>query len=140
MDVDAVLGGRYELIAPHLTERQRRLLAGAAARALGRGGGARMARISGLSRPTVYAGARGQLLVSTRPRPGAPAGRAGRRGTPSAAHDRTGDGYETSQVGRRRALTVGGARAEWAKWVMCATGPTAATRTTSTNGAPAGLS
>ena len=53
-----MLGGLYELIAPHLTEKQRRLLAGAAARALGRGGGARMARISGLSRPTVYAGVR----------------------------------------------------------------------------------
>jgi Rhodopirellula transposase DDE domain len=58
VDVDAVLGGLYELIAPHLTEKQRRLLAGAAARALGRGGGARMARISGLSRPTVYVGVR----------------------------------------------------------------------------------
>jgi len=58
VDVDVVLGGLYELIAPHLTEKQRRLLAGAAARALGRGGGARMARISGLSRPTVYAGVR----------------------------------------------------------------------------------
>jgi hypothetical protein len=58
VDVDAVLGGLYELVAPHLTEKQRRLLAGAAARALGRGGGARMARISGLSRPTVYAGLR----------------------------------------------------------------------------------
>jgi hypothetical protein len=56
--VDAVLGGLYELIAPHLTEKQRRLLACAAARALGRGGGARMARISGLSRPTVYVGVR----------------------------------------------------------------------------------
>jgi Rhodopirellula transposase DDE domain len=31
VDVDAVLGGLYELIAPHLTEKQRRLLAGAAA-------------------------------------------------------------------------------------------------------------
>src|SRR6266545_666465 len=58
MDLDTVLGGLYELIAPHLTEKQRRLLAGAAVRALGRGGGARMARISGLSRPTVYAGVR----------------------------------------------------------------------------------
>jgi len=58
VDVDAVLGGLYELIAPHLTEKQRRLLAGAAARTLWRGGGARMARISGLSRPTVYAGVR----------------------------------------------------------------------------------
>jgi hypothetical protein len=43
--------GLYQLIAPHLTEMQRRLLAGAAARALGRGGGARTAKISGLSRP-----------------------------------------------------------------------------------------
>ena len=53
-----MLGGLYELVAPHLTEKQRRLLAGAAAKALGRGGGARMARISGLSRPTVYTGVR----------------------------------------------------------------------------------
>jgi hypothetical protein len=58
VDVDAVLGGLFELIAPHLTEKQRRLLAGAGARALGRGGGVRMARISGLSRPTVYTGVR----------------------------------------------------------------------------------
>jgi hypothetical protein len=34
VDVDAVLGGLYELIAPHLTEKQRRLFTGAAARAL----------------------------------------------------------------------------------------------------------
>ena len=33
VDVDAVLAGLYELVAPHLTERQRRLLVGAAARA-----------------------------------------------------------------------------------------------------------
>lgn len=53
-----MLAELFELVAPHLTEKQRRLLAGAAARALGRGGGARMARISGLSRPTVYTGVR----------------------------------------------------------------------------------
>jgi transposase len=58
VDVDAMLAGLYELLAPHLTEKQRRLLAGAAARALGRGGGARMAHLTGLSRPTVYAGVR----------------------------------------------------------------------------------
>jgi hypothetical protein len=58
VDADTVLAGLFELIAPHLTEKQRRLLAGAGARALGRGGGARMARISGLSRPTVYVGVR----------------------------------------------------------------------------------
>jgi hypothetical protein len=55
VDVDVVLDPLYDLITPHLTEKQRRLLAGAAARALGHGGG-RMARISGLSRPTVYTG------------------------------------------------------------------------------------
>jgi hypothetical protein len=67
VDVDAVLGGLYELIAPHLTEKQRRLLAGAGARALGRDGGTRMARISGLSRPTIYAGVR---ELEERPDPG----------------------------------------------------------------------
>jgi hypothetical protein len=56
VDVDAVLAGLYDLLAPQLTEKQRRLLAGAAARALGRGSGARVARLTGLSRPTVYAG------------------------------------------------------------------------------------
>jgi hypothetical protein len=54
--------------------KSRRLLAGAGARALGRGGGARMARISGLSRPTVYAGVR---ELAERPDPG---GRVRRRG------------------------------------------------------------
>jgi hypothetical protein len=45
-----VLAGLFELVGPHLTEQQRRLLAGAGARALGRCGGARMARISGGTR------------------------------------------------------------------------------------------
>jgi hypothetical protein len=67
VDVDTVLAGLFELIAAHLTEKQNRLLAGAGARALGRGGGARMARISGLSRPTVYAGVR---ELDDRPNPG----------------------------------------------------------------------
>jgi hypothetical protein len=58
MDVDAVLAELFALISPHLTEKQRRLLLGAGARALGRGGGARMARISAMARPTVYAGMR----------------------------------------------------------------------------------
>ena len=58
MDLDTVLATLFDLISPHLNERQRRLLLGAGARALGRGGGARMARLSGMSRPTVYAGVR----------------------------------------------------------------------------------
>jgi hypothetical protein len=58
VDVDAVLAELFALISRHLTEKQRRLLLGAGARALGRGGDARMARISGMARPTVYAGMR----------------------------------------------------------------------------------
>jgi hypothetical protein len=58
VDLDTVLATLFELVSPHLNERQRRLLLGAGARALGRGGGARMARLSGMSRPTVYAGVR----------------------------------------------------------------------------------
>jgi hypothetical protein len=42
-NVDTVLAGLFELIAPHLTARQRGLLAGAGAKALGHGDGARIA-------------------------------------------------------------------------------------------------
>jgi hypothetical protein len=35
VDLDEVLAATFTLVAPHLTERQRRLLFGAAARALG---------------------------------------------------------------------------------------------------------
>jgi hypothetical protein len=41
-----VLGGLYQLIAPHLAKKQRRLLVGTAARAFSRDGGARMAAAS----------------------------------------------------------------------------------------------
>src|SRR5512132_4141373 len=47
----------FSVIAPHLTERQRRLLFGAAARALGYGGVTRVARLAEASRPTVRRGA-----------------------------------------------------------------------------------
>jgi transposase len=46
------------LVMPHLNERQRRLLAGALARAAGTGGIATVASISGMSRSTVQDGAR----------------------------------------------------------------------------------
>jgi hypothetical protein len=46
----------FAVLSPHLDERQRRLLAGAQARALGRGGIAMVTRASGLSRATVKAG------------------------------------------------------------------------------------
>jgi Rhodopirellula transposase DDE domain len=46
----------FAVLSPHLNERQRRLLAGAQARALGRGGVAAVARASGMSRSTVSSG------------------------------------------------------------------------------------
>ena len=46
----------FSFIAPHLDEKQRRLLAGALAQALGRGGSAFVTRASGMSRNTVIAG------------------------------------------------------------------------------------
>jgi hypothetical protein len=57
VDLDEVLAATFSLIAPHLTERQRRLLLGAAARALGYGGVSRVARLADASRPTVRRGA-----------------------------------------------------------------------------------
>lgn len=48
----------FEAVNPLLDERQRRLVAGAMARALGRGGQTRVAEASGLSRNTVIAGAK----------------------------------------------------------------------------------
>jgi hypothetical protein len=57
VDLDEVLATTFSLLAPHLTERQRRLLLGAAARALGYGGVSRVARLAAASRPTVRRGA-----------------------------------------------------------------------------------
>jgi hypothetical protein len=57
VDLDEVLVATFTLVGPHLTERQRRLLFGAAARALGYGGVSRVARLAAASRPTVRRGA-----------------------------------------------------------------------------------
>jgi hypothetical protein len=57
VDLDEVLAATFTLVAPHLTERQRRLLFGAAARALGYGGVSRVARLATASRPMVRRGA-----------------------------------------------------------------------------------
>lgn len=62
---------RYEALAPVLNERQRRLWAGAEARALGHGGVSVVARATGLGRPTVYRGI--EELESERPPKGGPA-------------------------------------------------------------------
>jgi len=53
---DEVLTAKFASVFPHLNERQRRLMAGAEARALGRGGIAQVARTSGLHPETVTAG------------------------------------------------------------------------------------
>jgi hypothetical protein len=54
--LDEALAATFSLVAPHLTERQRRLLFGAAAQALGDGGVSRVARLAEASRPTVRRG------------------------------------------------------------------------------------
>ncbi len=53
-----MLAEKFATLLPHLNEQQRRLYAATEARALGRGGIARVARASGLSRPTRYRGLR----------------------------------------------------------------------------------
>lgn len=58
MDNDSVLAEKFAAILPHLNERQRRLLVAAEARALGRGGITRVARASGMSRPTIQTAVR----------------------------------------------------------------------------------
>jgi hypothetical protein len=55
---EEALAAMFAVLSPHLDERQRRLLAGAQARVLGRGGIAAVTRASGLSRATVQAGAK----------------------------------------------------------------------------------
>ena len=65
------LGEFFAVLGVVLDERQRRLLAGAAARMLGRGGTTLVARVSGMSRSTVTDGAResdGGVVVSDRVR------------------------------------------------------------------------
>lgn len=52
-----MLTAKFETILPHLDERQRRLLLGAEARALGHGGIRLVARAAGVREATVAAGA-----------------------------------------------------------------------------------
>ncbi len=53
MDEDVVLAEKLGAILPRLNEQQRRLVLAAEARALGRGGITRLARVTGISRPTI---------------------------------------------------------------------------------------
>src|SRR5215510_8911542 len=56
MVVDPEVKARFELLAPFLNERTRRLAAAAEAAALGRGGIARVSRATGVSRRAIAAG------------------------------------------------------------------------------------
>lgn len=56
MEVGTAVERRFASLAPHLNERQRRLLVGAEALVLGRGGPSVVARATGVSRQTVHAG------------------------------------------------------------------------------------
>ena len=76
-DSDDRLAAKFAVLLPHLDERQRRLLLGAEARELGRGGIARVAAAAGVSRPTV---SRGISEISTGADGGAGAGRVRRSG------------------------------------------------------------
>src|SRR5262249_50606435 len=54
--LEAVLREKYQALAPLLNERSRRLWAAAEAQALGRRGPTLLARVTGLSRSTIYLG------------------------------------------------------------------------------------
>ena len=53
MDGELAIAQKWEMLSPHLNERQRRLWAGVEARSFGRGGIAAVARATGMSRSTV---------------------------------------------------------------------------------------
>jgi hypothetical protein len=70
MEIDEqVLSAKFEVILPHLDERQRRLLLAAEARSLGYGGISLVARAAGVSRVTVTAGVE-ELEAGADPMPG----------------------------------------------------------------------
>jgi len=56
VETEQVLAAKFEVIFPHLDERQRRLLMGAEARTLGRGGIRAVARAAGVAENTVSRG------------------------------------------------------------------------------------
>src|SRR6266481_4214244 len=70
-----ILAAKFEVIFPHLDERQRRLLMGAEARALGHGGIRAVARAAGVREATVSLGA--SELDAGGSRWAAPGGQAG---------------------------------------------------------------
>ena len=90
-----VLAAKFQVIFPHLDERQRRLLMGAEARALGHGGIRLVARAAGVREATVSLGVDELDCGADAAGPGAPAGRraqAGRRAGSGAAPGAAGPG------------------------------------------------
>ena len=73
---DSALADRLALVLPHLDERQRRVVMGAEARTIGRGGIRAVARAAGVSEPTVSKAVR----ELAEPGEGLPVGRARRSG------------------------------------------------------------
>jgi hypothetical protein len=75
VDGEAEIARKWELLSPHLNERQRRLWAGVEARATGRGGIAAVSRATGMSRSTLQDAVRevdsGPKVSSRVRRPGA---------------------------------------------------------------------
>jgi hypothetical protein len=70
MEIDEqVLSAKFDVILPHLDERQRRLVLAAEARSLGHGGISLVARASGISRVTITAGV-SELDSGEEPTPG----------------------------------------------------------------------
>ncbi len=57
VETEQVLAAKFEVLFPHLDERQRLLLMGAEARTLGRGGIRAVARAAGVAENTVWAAA-----------------------------------------------------------------------------------
>ena len=66
---EALLAAKFNVIMPHLDERQRRLVLAAEARSLGHGGVSLVARASGVSRVTITGGV-AELEAGTDPTPG----------------------------------------------------------------------
>ncbi|MGB8384068.1 MAG: ISAzo13 family transposase, partial [Dermatophilaceae bacterium] len=66
---ERLLAAKFEVILPHLDERQRRLVLAAEARSLGHGGVSLVARAAGVSRVTVTAGVE-ELEAGVEPSPG----------------------------------------------------------------------
>jgi len=56
VETEQMLAAKFEVLFPHLDERQRRLLMGAEARTLGRGGIRAVARAAGVAENTVSRG------------------------------------------------------------------------------------